>query len=82
MSDTRNKGLSDEAIIAKWEQTNGNIREMARQLDVARGTIYYYVGKLGLRDVKPLAGGNIKATAAIRLPLPRSPTCREQASLG
>jgi len=71
LSDTRPKGLSDELIISKWEQTNGNVRSIAKQLGISRGTVYHYVNKLGLRDEKPLAGGSIKANKAKKLALPK-----------
>ena len=71
MSDTRQKGLSDELIVAKWEETNGNVRSIATQLGISRGTVYHYVNKLGLRDEKPLAGGNLKANVAQKLLLPK-----------
>jgi len=71
LSDTTNKGLSDELIVAKWEATNGNVRSIATQLGISRGTVYHYVNKLGLRDNKPLAGGNLKPNKAKRLALPK-----------
>lgn len=76
MSDKRAKGLSDEQIVTKWQETNGNVRSIATQLGVSRGTVYHYVNKLGLRDDKPLAGGNIKANEAERLPLPKGKTIK------
>lgn len=72
MSDNRAKGLSDEIVIAKWNETNGNVLQIATRLGVTRGTVYHYVNKLGLRDEKPLAGGNIKANAATKLPCRRA----------
>jgi len=71
-----NKGLTDELIVAKWEETNGNVRSIATQLGISRGTVYHYVNKLGLRDDKPLAGGNIKANEAKKLPLPKGKTVK------
>lgn len=71
MSSNAHKGLTDEIIVAKWEETNGNVRSISTQLGISRGTVYHYVNKLGLRDEKPLAGGNLKANEAKRLPLPK-----------
>lgn len=71
MSNTRNKGLSDEQVVAKWEETNGNVRSIAKQLGISRGTVYHYVNKLGLRDEKPLAGGHLKPVEIKSRPLPK-----------
>ena len=71
MSDTRNKGITDAQVVALWEQTNGNVRGIAKRLEISRGTVYHYVNKLGLRDTKPLAGGTLKPNTAKPLPLPK-----------
>jgi len=71
LSDTANKGITDEMVLEAWQIHNGSVRAVAKQLGIARSTVYHYVKKMGLREEKPMAGGNMKPRKAMKLPLPK-----------
>lgn len=65
-------GVTAKLVAAMLEETNGNVREAARRLGLARGTIHGHLnGRLKGSRKKPIASGKLKATTATKI---RKPT--------
>jgi hypothetical protein len=61
----------DDEFRAAYEKFGGNISKAAHSLGLTRATGQHYVRKLGLRDGKPIAGGQLHVEALREIPLPK-----------